>query len=85
VVLGEPETTLVAFTFDDADPFAVGNGLWERGWYCDQQGPPPSLHCTVTAGHEGVVGDFVAAIAAVADEVRAASAEAEQAPYASLE
>jgi sphinganine-1-phosphate aldolase len=42
-VLGEPAVTLVAFTFDDADAFAVGEALGRRGWFVDQQKPPPSL------------------------------------------
>jgi glutamate/tyrosine decarboxylase-like PLP-dependent enzyme len=84
-VLGEPEATLVTFTVADADPFAVGNALWSRGWYCDQQGPPPSLHCTVNAVHGSVIGDFLGAIRESLAEVRAAAATGEQAPYASLE
>jgi sphinganine-1-phosphate aldolase len=85
VVLGEPETTLVAFTFTDVDPFAAGAALWARGWYCDQQGPPPSLHCMVNAVHGPVVGEFLAVLAECLDEVRASAAEVEQAPYAALE
>jgi glutamate/tyrosine decarboxylase-like PLP-dependent enzyme len=86
-IVGDPEVTLVAFTFDDGtDPFAVGNALWQRGWYCDQQGPPPSLHCMVHAGHVDVVDDFVRAVAECADEVRAAaSAPTDAAPYAAME
>jgi sphinganine-1-phosphate aldolase len=85
VVLGEPEATLVAFTFEDADAFAVGNALWERGWFCDQQAPPPSLHCTVNAVHRPHIPGFLAALQESLDEVRAAAAQGEQAPYASLE
>ena len=84
-VIGEPEVTLVAFTVEGADPFAVGKALRERGWYCDQQGPPPSLHCTVHAGHAEKVGGFVEAVRESVAEVRAASATAEQAAFGSLE
>lgn len=84
-VLGEPEATLVAFTFDDADAHAVGNALFARGWYCDQQGPPPSLHCTVHAGHRDTIPAFLDAIREALDEVRTASATGEAMPYASLE
>jgi glutamate/tyrosine decarboxylase-like PLP-dependent enzyme len=84
-VLGEPETTLVAFTFDDADPFAVGNALWERGWFCDQQRPPPSLHCMVNAVHGPVIDDFLAVLRETHAEVKADATEGEQTPYASLE
>lgn len=69
-VLGEPAATLVAFTFDDVDPFAVGEALAARGWVVDQQQPPPSLHCTVNAVHEPVIADFLAALREAVDAVR---------------
>lgn len=69
-VLGEPEATLVAFTFDDVDPFAVGAALAARGWVVDQQQPPPSLHCTVNAVHAGVIPEFLAVLRAVVAEAR---------------
>jgi glutamate/tyrosine decarboxylase-like PLP-dependent enzyme len=69
-VLGTPEATLVAFTFDDVDPFAVGARLAERGWVVDQQQPPPSLHCTVNAVHAGIIPEFLAVLRDVVAEVR---------------
>lgn len=84
-VLGRPAATLAAFTFDDADPFAVGRALWARGWFVDQQQPPPSLHCTVSATHGPVVGDFLAALADALGEVRATAATADAVPYASMD
>ncbi len=86
-VLGEPEATLVAYRVTDADTFAVGNALFARGWYCDQQGPPPSLHCTVNAVHaeEGRIQGYLAALRESLAEVRAAQATGDQAPYAALE
>ena len=86
-VLGEPEATLVAFTVTDADTFAVGNALFARGWFCDQQGPPPSLHCTVNAVHAepGRIAAFLDALRESLAEVRAAASTGEQMPYASLE
>lgn len=86
-VLGEPEATLVAFTITDADTFAVGNALFARGWFCDQQGPPPSLHCTVNAVHAepGRITAFLDALRESLAEVRGAASEGEQMPYASLE
>src|SRR5262245_31686355 len=84
-VLGEPEATLVAFTIDDADPFAVGDALWRRGWYVDQQKPPPSLHCTVNAVHASRIAEFLGALGEALDEVRAACARADQKAYGALE
>lgn len=75
----------MAFTFDDADAFAVGDALGKRGWYVDQQQPPPSLHCTVNAVHAGVIADFLAALQESIAEVRAAEATATPKAYGSLE
>jgi sphinganine-1-phosphate aldolase len=84
-VLGEPDATLVAFAFDGVDAFAVGDGLWKRGWYVDQQKPPPSLHCTVNAVNAGVIDDFLAALRETIEETRAVRSEAAQKAYGSLE
>jgi sphinganine-1-phosphate aldolase len=84
-VLGEPDATHAAFTFDAVDPFAVGKALMQRGWFVDQQKPPPSLHCTVNAVHGPVIAEFIAELKAVVEEVRAAQASAPQMPYGSLE
>jgi glutamate/tyrosine decarboxylase-like PLP-dependent enzyme len=84
-VLGDPEATLVAFTFEDVDAFAVGDALHRRGWYVDQQKPPPSLHCTVNAVHAGLIDDFLADLRAAIAEVRAAQATAAQKAYGALE
>ena len=70
-IRGVPETTLVAFgadlslpTHDQVDIYAVGDRLWsDKGWYCDRQTPPDSLHCTVNAVHASVVDEFVSDVA----------------------
>jgi glutamate/tyrosine decarboxylase-like PLP-dependent enzyme len=84
-VLGEPDATLAAFTIEGADAFAVGKELAKRGWYVDQQKPPPSLHCTVNAVHGPVIGEFLEALRACIDEARAAQTSAAQAAYGTLE
>lgn len=84
-ILGEPAATLVAFTFADADAFAVGNALAERGWVVDQQQPPPSLHCTVNAVHGPVIPEFLAALQGALNEIRGAAATAAPRAYGSLE
>lgn len=70
----EPATTLVAFGVADGvdlDVYALADHLWSMGWYLDRQGPPPSLHCTVNAVHDGRIPEFLAdldrALAVVAD------------------
>lgn len=66
-LLAAPDMTLVAITAaDDADPldvFALGDALNARGWYVQPQfsfgQTPRSLHLTVTAATNAVVGDLV--------------------------
>jgi glutamate/tyrosine decarboxylase-like PLP-dependent enzyme len=84
-VLANPDATLIAFSFADGDAFAVGEALWRRGWYVDQQKPPPSLHCTVNAVHEMVVPSFLAALQDAIAEVRDTAAQAAQKAYGALE
>ena len=84
-VLAEPDSTLIAYTFDDIDTFAVGDGLYRRGWMVDQQKPPPSLHCTVNAVHVPVIEAFLADLRAVVDEVGAAKTTAAQKAYGAME
>lgn len=84
-VLGEPDATHAAFTFDDVDPFAVGKALAQRGWVVDQQKPPPSLHCTVNAVHGPVIAEFIAELNACVEAVRLAQVRGGQMAYGVLE
>ncbi|MGW0483352.1 pyridoxal phosphate-dependent decarboxylase family protein [Nonomuraea sp. NPDC003214] len=51
-VLGEPESTLIAFTGDDVDVFVLADEARARGWFLQPQlsyaGIPANLHITVT-------------------------------------
>lgn len=88
VLRAEPETTLFAFGAEDPvelDVFAVASALWRRGWYVDRQGPPPSLHCTVNAVHDGRVPELLAALAASVEEVRASSERGQAGAYGTID
>lgn len=85
VLLAEPDATLLAFRFEDADTFAVGDALWKRGWYLDRQAPPPSLHATVNAVHAGSMDPFLVDLAAAHDEVRGTAASGDLGSYGTLE
>jgi glutamate/tyrosine decarboxylase-like PLP-dependent enzyme len=58
-VLGEPEAHLLAIASDGVEVFAAGDEMSARGWYLDRQGPPDSLHLTVSAGNAPVVDEFL--------------------------
>jgi glutamate/tyrosine decarboxylase-like PLP-dependent enzyme len=89
-VLGEPEAHLVAMTSDpDAaqpiDVFALGDALLQRGWVLDRQGPPDSLHATVSAGNAAVVDEYLADLRACADQVAGRQTDDRSTNYATLE
>jgi len=84
----EPDTTLV--TFGAADPdgldiYAVADALWRRGWYVDKQGPPPSLHLTVNAIHDGKIDLFLADLDAALAEVDESAGTGNQGSYGTVE
>jgi glutamate/tyrosine decarboxylase-like PLP-dependent enzyme len=88
VVRATPDATLLAFGAADEtqlDIFAVAAALWRRGWYVDRQGPPPSLHCTVSVVHVGRIDDFAADLRVSIDEAMAAPREGGQAAYGTIE
>jgi glutamate/tyrosine decarboxylase-like PLP-dependent enzyme len=59
-VLGEPEAHLLAIAGSGIDVFAMGDAMSARGWYLDRQGPPDSLHLTVSVGNASIVDEFLA-------------------------
>jgi glutamate/tyrosine decarboxylase-like PLP-dependent enzyme len=88
-VLGEPEAHLVAIAADpdrpDVDVFAVGDALLARGWFHDRQGPPDTLHATVSAGNAAVIDDYLADLAECVAEVVGRRADDRSTNYATLE
>lgn len=63
-VLGEPQAQIAAIAteagFEESvDIFAIGDAMAERGWFHDRQGPPDSLHATVSAGNVGVIESYL--------------------------
>jgi sphinganine-1-phosphate aldolase len=87
-VRARPDATLLAIGAADEsqlDVFALADGLWRRGWYVDRQGPPPSLHCTVSVVHDGKIETFVSDLHASLDEVLQASSRGAQGAYGTVE
>lgn len=71
-VMTKPDSTLICFgSGDEAVPTnAVADALRARGWWVDRQGPPATLHMTVSAHHEHVVADFIEALRLSVTDVR---------------
>jgi glutamate/tyrosine decarboxylase-like PLP-dependent enzyme len=86
-VLGQPEAQIVAMASADAalDVFAVGDALLARGWHLDRQGPPDTLHATVSAGNAPVIEEYLCDLRAAVELVRGTSADDRSTTYATLE
>lgn len=89
-VLGDSRYHLVALSADPAAPapldvFALGDALAKRGWYLDRQGPPDSLHMTVSASNTKAVEAFVADLEAAAAGIGAGRAADRSTTYATLD
>ncbi len=89
-VLGDPGYHLLALASDPkadnpVDVFALADALTERGWMMDRQGPPDSLHATVSNSNSGIVNEFLADLAAAVAEVGETTTDDRSTNYATLE
>ncbi len=89
-VLGDGELHLVAMSSEPGDPepidvFALADALVAKGWYHDRQGPPDSLHSTVSNTNTGVIDEYLEVLAATVAEVRGTSTDDRSTEYATLE
>ncbi|MEM7091471.1 MAG: aminotransferase class V-fold PLP-dependent enzyme [Actinomycetota bacterium] len=89
-ILGDPTYHLLAFAGDPAaedpiDVFALADALHARGWFHDRQGPPDSLHSTVSNSNTGAIDDYLDALAATVADVRGTSTDDRSTNYATLE
>ena len=67
------------------DMFAVGDAMGRRGWHLDRQHRPDSLHLTVSAGNEPVIGEFLDALTEAVAEVGDTSVEDRSTTYATID
>lgn len=89
-VLGDGRYHLVTMASDEAsaspiDVFALGDELAGRGWYHDRQGPPDSLHSTVSASNTASVGAWCADLVECAEMVRGRTTDDRGTSYATVE
>jgi glutamate/tyrosine decarboxylase-like PLP-dependent enzyme len=89
-VLGDPAAQCLAIAtapgFESRfDVFALDDALRARGWYLDRQGPPDSLHATVSAGNAAVVDDFIADLRTCTAAVAGTRTDDRATNYATLE
>lgn len=89
-VLGDGRFHLVALASDTASPdpvdvFALGDALAARGWYHDRQGPPDSLHSTVSNGNAAAIDEWVHDLAECVAEVRGATTDDRSTTYSTVD
>ncbi|MDJ0767745.1 MAG: aspartate aminotransferase family protein [Ilumatobacter sp.] len=89
-VLGDGDYHLVAMAADPESPvsidvFALADVLLERGWYHDRQGPPDSLHSTVSNSNTGVIDDYVRDLRAAVVEVTGTTTDDRSTSYSTVE
>jgi glutamate/tyrosine decarboxylase-like PLP-dependent enzyme len=89
-VLGDGGFHLVAVASDLAasdpiDVFSLGDALLARGWYHDRQGPPDSLHSTVSNSNTGVIDHYLADLRECVAEVRGESTDDRSTNYSTVE
>ncbi|MCU1642547.1 MAG: lyase [Nocardia sp.] len=75
IVLGRPESSLIAVTTVGIDFFAFLDELGSRGWamqpQLSQPGIPPSIHFTMAAGHRKYLPSLLEALSQAAEAARA--------------
>ena len=89
-VLGDGQYHLIAMAADPSasqpvDVFALGDALRERGWFHDRQGPPDTLHSTVSNSNTGVIDAYLADLAECVRAVRGQRTDDRSTNYATLE
>lgn len=72
-VFGEPELWAFAFGAEDVDMHQVSGLMGKRGWMCGPTTQPRGIHVMCTPVHEGIAGEYVAAVAECLAELRAGS------------
>ena len=88
--LGDGDLHLIAIAADEAtddpiDVFALGDALLARGWHHDRQGPPDSLHSTVSNSNTGVIDEYVIDLGECAAEVLGRSTTDRSTSYSTVE
>ncbi|MFV0258467.1 MAG: pyridoxal phosphate-dependent decarboxylase family protein [Acidimicrobiales bacterium] len=85
-VLGDGRYHLIAMAGEGGlDVFALADVLEAAGWFHDRQGPPDSLHSTVSNSNTGVIDDYLDALARAVEQVRGHRSDDRSTNYATLE
>jgi hypothetical protein len=67
------------------DVFALGDALLARGWHHDRQGPPDSLHSTVSNSNTGVIDQYLRDLRECVAEIAGRRADDRSTTYSTVE
>ena len=70
-ILGSPMSTIVTWTSDEVDVYAVADQLQAKGWGVDRQQDPPSVHLTCNAANRVTAQPYLDDLAEAVAHVRA--------------
>jgi glutamate/tyrosine decarboxylase-like PLP-dependent enzyme len=70
-VLGEPAMSVFAFSSDEVNLFVVADQMEARGWHCDRQQAPASIHLMITPAHTELCDRYLADLTEAAAYARA--------------
>lgn len=85
-LLGDPRHSVLAFTGEGLDVFAVDERMRKLGWHLDRLQTPSGVQMIVSPAHAGVVDEFLRDLGVVTAEVKEGglAAEADGAIYGAL-
>ncbi|CAN5834236.1 MAG: pyridoxal phosphate-dependent decarboxylase family protein [Ilumatobacteraceae bacterium] len=89
-VLGDGRYHLIGMAADPqvepaVDVFALGDALRRRGWFHDRQGPPDTLHSTVSITNAPVIEEYLSDLSDCVAQVRGIRTDDRSTNYATLE
>ena len=70
-VFGEPKLSIVAFGGHDVDILAVGEGLYESGWFSSRVQNPDGIQYMISPEHHKTMPAYLETLAGLVDDVRA--------------
>jgi glutamate/tyrosine decarboxylase-like PLP-dependent enzyme len=70
-LFGDPKVSIVAFGWPEGDILAVGEGLYEDGWFSSRVQNPDGIQCMISPEHQKTIGTYLAVLEKHRDDVTA--------------
>lgn len=69
-VFGDPRSSIVAFGWSDGDILAVGEGLYEAGWFSSRLTQPDGIQLMISPEHHKTMPNYLKVLEKYVEEVR---------------